>query len=93
MILGHYRLARHYVWSSGAAHATPAGRRGRLLGLNVRRIEVERITRGADPVVKIFGKSKKSSIFKMLLFALRIGLDRLCMSISGCGVVCDGSKY
>ena len=34
MVLGHYMLARHCVWSSGAAHAAPGGRRGRLLDLN-----------------------------------------------------------
>ncbi len=36
MILDHYRLARHRVWSSGAAHAAPGGRRGRLLDLKAR---------------------------------------------------------
>ena len=36
-----------------------------LLGLETRMSEVERITRGADSVVKIFGKSEKSSIFKV----------------------------
>ena len=42
MILGHHRLARHCVWSSGAAHAAPGSHRRRLLDLKARRSEVER---------------------------------------------------
>ena len=66
MILGHYGLVGDCVWSSGDALAGPGGPRRRLLDLKTKGSEVERITRGADPVVKIFGKSEKSSIFKML---------------------------
>ena len=43
MILGHYRLDRHCVWSSGAARAAHGGRRGRLINLKVRGSEVRRI--------------------------------------------------
>ena len=60
MIRNHYRVDRQCVWSSGAAHAAPGGRRCRLLDLKARRSEVERITRGADPVVENFGKSRVS---------------------------------
>ena len=36
MILGHCGLARHCVWSSGAAHTAPGGRRRRLLELKIK---------------------------------------------------------
>ena len=66
MILGHCGLVRYRVWSSGDALAGPGGPRRRLLDLNARRSDVERATRGADPVVNFFEKSPKSSIFKVL---------------------------
>ena len=66
MILGHYGLARHRVWSSGGALVASGGRRRRLFDLKARRSDMERITQGADPVVQIFGKSGKSSIFKVI---------------------------
>ena len=46
MILGHCGLARHCVWSSGAAHAVPDWRRPPFVAcLKARTSEVERITR------------------------------------------------
>ena len=50
MFLGHCGLIRHCVLSSVAAHAASGGRCGRLLDLKARRSDVERTTRGADPV-------------------------------------------
>ena len=65
MTQGHCALVRDCIWSSGDALAGPGGPRRRLLDLKANGSEVERITRGADSVVKIFGKSEKSSIFKV----------------------------
>ena len=85
MILGHYRLARHCVWSSGAAHAAAGGRRGPLLDLKARRKEVERSGAdhpGSGSGSENFRKIEKIFDFQNALFALKIGLDGLCMSIS-----------
>ena len=48
---GHRETLVQHLWATG-------GHRSRLLDLKARRSEVERITRGADPVVKIFGNPK-----------------------------------
>ena len=93
MILGHYGLARHRVWSSGAAHAAPGGRRGRLLDLKARRSDVERITRGADPVVKILRISKNHRFLKCFVWSENWTGWTLDEYNSRCGVVCDGNIF
>ena len=96
MILGHYglaRAARHRVWSSGAAHAAPGGRRGRLLDLKARRSDVEQITRGADLVVKIFENFKNHQFLKCFVWYQNWTGWTLGEYNSRCGCVCDGSKY
>ena len=88
----HSGLARDGVWQSGAAHAAPGGRRGRLLDLKARRSDVERITRGADPVVKILRISKNHQILKCFVWSENWTGWTLDEYNSPCGVVCDGNN-